>query len=342
VRGVHAGRRRVGGVTRLSVVGVPDSAGSYAAGQEQAPAALRAAGLIDALAGTGLDVHDNGDLPTQIWQPDRVHPYAQNVEQVVTCLRALTVRIGPLLAAGDTVLVLGGNCTIALAVMAGLQQLDAGVPGLFYVDRQFDLNTPVSTTDGALDWMGLAHGLSLPGCVDDLADAFGRRPLLLPKQVAWLGVDSSLATEWEREQALRLGLHVSSSESFSADPTGTAASALQALPSGPLAVHIDVDVLDFTDAPLAENTDGRNTGPTLNQLGQALRVAATDSRLRAVSIGELNPTRAAGDPDAILRFIDVIAANLGSTAHYGIDMWDREWRDDAPNSRKLTAAERHF
>jgi arginase len=302
-------------VSRLSVVGVPDSAGSYAAGQEQAPAALRAAGLIDTLVGAGLDVHDNGDLPTQIWQPDRAHPYAQNVAQVVTCLQALTVRIGPLLAAGDTILVLGGNCTIALAVMAGLQQLDVGVPGLLYVDRQFDLNTPVSTTDGALDWMGLAHGLSLPGCVDDLAGAFGRRPLLLPKQVAWLGVDSSLATEWEREQALRLGLHVSSSESFSTDPTGTAASALHALPPGPLAVHVDVDVLDFTDAPLAENTDGRNTGPTLDQLGQALRLAATDSRLRALSIGELNPTRAAGDPGAILRFIDVIAATLSSAVH---------------------------
>jgi arginase len=115
-----------------------------------------------------------------------------------TFVHALTVRIGPLLAARDTVLVLGGNCTIALAVMAGLPKLDVGVPGLLYVDRQFDLNTPVSTTDGALDWMGLAHGLSLPGCVDDLAGAFGRRPLPLPKQVAWLGVDSSLGTERER------------------------------------------------------------------------------------------------------------------------------------------------
>ena len=31
------------------------------------------------------------------------------------------------------------------------------------------------------------------------------------------------------------------------------------LPAGESAVHIDVDVIDFTDAPLSENTDGRNS-----------------------------------------------------------------------------------
>jgi arginase len=297
----------------MSVIGVPDSAGSYAAGQDQAPAALRAAGLISALTAKGLKVHDDGDLPTQIWRADRAHPHAQNVEQVVTGLQQLTDRLGPLFAAGDCVLVLGGNCTVALAVMAGLQRLDVGVPGLLYVDRQFDLNTPKSTTDGALDWMGLAHGFSLPGCVDALADAFGRRPLLHPSQVAWLGVDAGLATQWERDQAARLGLHVTSSESLATDPAGAAAAALQVLPPGPLAVHVDVDVLDFTDAPLAENTDGRNTGPTLDQLGEALRRAAADPRLRALSIGELNPTRSAGDPDAIPRFVRLLAATLGAT-----------------------------
>lgn len=81
--------------------------------------------------------------------------------------------------------------------------------------------------------------------------------------------------------------------------------------AGPLAVHVDVDVLDFTDAPLAENTDGRNTGPTLDQLAEALLPAASDPRLRVLSIGELNPTRSAGDPEAIPRLIDVIARTLG-------------------------------
>jgi arginase len=66
--------------------------------------------------------------------------------------------------------------------------------------------------------------------------------------------------------------------------------------------------------PGAESTDGRNTGPTLDQAGEALRVAARDPRLMALSIGELNPTRSAGDPEAIPLFAGVLAGVLAAAA----------------------------
>lgn len=295
-------------MSKVSIVGVPSSAGSYAPGQEQAPGVLRSAGLIDALRAAGLDVHDEGDLPLQVWRPDRVNPRAQNIGQVTESIQELIGRLVPLLARGETLLVIGGNCTIALGVVAALRRVTVEQIGLLYVDRNYDINTPESTTDGALDWMGMAHALSLPGCLDGLADVLGPRPLLEAQQIAWLGVEDSLATEWERAQARRLGLHVISSEAFAVDPATSVAECLEHLPRGPLAVHLDVDVLDFTDAPLSENTDGRNTGPSLDQVAMALGVAARDPRYRALSIGELNPTRSAGDPDAIPRFIAAVAS----------------------------------
>jgi arginase len=300
-------------VSRVSIVGVPSSAASYAAGQDLAPAALRSAGLLEQLVRSGLEVHDDGDLPHQVWSPDREHPLAQNVGQVTASLWQLTDRLDPLLARGDVALVLGGNCTIVLAVMAALRRLGAGAPGLLYADRHYDLNTPATTTDGALDWMGLAHGLALPGCVDAVTDAFGPRPLLEAYQVAWLGVEPRVTTDWERQQAARLGLHMTTSEALVADPAGAARAALDHLPPGPLALHIDVDVLDFIDAPLAENTDCRNTGPTLDQATEALELAARDPRVRALSVGELNPTRCVGDPDALPRFVSSIARILAAT-----------------------------
>jgi arginase len=297
----------------ISVVGVPSSAGSYAAGQDQAPTALRSAGLIHALRASGLEVHDEGDLPLQIWRPDRLNPRAQNVGQVTESIRALIERLIPPLARGDTLLVLGGNCTVALGVVAALRRLSADPVGLLYVDRNYDLNTPESTTDGALDWMGMAHALSLPGSLEVLVDVLGPRPLVAPDQVAWMGIEDGLATEWERAEARRLGLHVISSNAFANDPVSSAIDSLEHLPSGPLAVHLDVDVLDFIDAPLAENTDGRNSGPTLDQVTAALRIAAQDARFRSLSIGELNPTRSAGDPDAIPRFVASVASVIGAT-----------------------------
>jgi arginase len=108
-------------------------------------------------------------------------------------------------------------------------------------------------------------------------------------------------------------LHVISCEALVADPAGAARAALDRVPPGPLALHIDVDVLDFIDAPLAENTDCRNAGPTLDQAVAALQVGAPDPRVRALSIGELNPTRSAGEPEALPRFARGVARILGET-----------------------------
>jgi arginase len=108
--------------------------------------------------------------------------------------------------------------------------------------------------------MGLAHALALPGCLDTLAGAFGRRPLLEADHVAWLGVEPAIATQWEREQPAG-SLHVTTSQALAADPAATALTGLSQLPAGPLALHLEVDVLDFIDAPLAENTDCRDTAP---------------------------------------------------------------------------------
>ena len=110
-------------------MGVPSSAASYAAGQDLALAALRSAGLLDQLIASGLEVHDDGDLPHQAWRPDRDHPLAQNVGQATMSVQHLADRLDPLLARGDIALVLGGNCTIALGVVAALRRLDEiGMP----------------------------------------------------------------------------------------------------------------------------------------------------------------------------------------------------------------------
>jgi arginase len=53
----------------IGLLGVPTSAGSHNAGQDKAPAALRAAGLAERLAGRGVSVRDFGDLPVTRHRP---------------------------------------------------------------------------------------------------------------------------------------------------------------------------------------------------------------------------------------------------------------------------------
>jgi arginase len=282
----------------LVVIGAPTSAGSYAAGQEQAPTVLRERRLLDALRSRGRDVTDAGDGPLQVWSPDRGHPLAQNVDDVARAVRFVASMARPAFDDGARLLVIGGNCTIALGVMAALDPSAA----LIYVDRHYDLNTPDSTTDGALDWMGMAYALGV-------ADGLGT-PVLDPANVHYLGISREATTQFERDQVDTLGLRWGSSEALASDPLGEISGALAWVGARAFAVHVDVDVLDFTDAPLAENTDGRNTGPKLAALALVLREACAHPGFRALSIGELNPSRSAGDPDAIPRFIRMLADAL--------------------------------
>lgn len=103
---------------RLALIGAPTSAGAYAPGQEKAPAALRAAGLIARLGAAGIAVHDHGDLPVWRWQPDPADRFAQNLGAVVEQAQAVAQRVRRV-ANDQIALVLGGDCTIEVGVVAG-------------------------------------------------------------------------------------------------------------------------------------------------------------------------------------------------------------------------------
>jgi arginase len=178
----------------LTIIGAPSSAGAYGPGQEKAPAALRAAGLSELLAARGITVDDRGDVSGFRWRPDKVNAYAMNVNAALSVARATAERVASALAADAAVLVLGGDCTVELGTVAGALQ-DTHSIGLIYIDVDTDLNTPVSTRDGALDWMGVAHMLGVEGTVPELAALGPRMPMLEPEQVLFFANDNVRPSE---------------------------------------------------------------------------------------------------------------------------------------------------
>src|SRR5256885_15355863 len=176
-------------VATLRVLGVPTSMGAFAPGQEDAPAALRAAGLLDRLRAAGVDIDDAGDQPRQRWIPDAGRPEAQNVAAVADITRRVADRIRNL-DADRPLLVLGGDCSIELGVVAGHAQRP-GTVGLLYVDLHADLNTPTTTDQGALDWMVVSHLIGAATAVPDAA-------VLHPGQAHYVGVDQNRLTPGER------------------------------------------------------------------------------------------------------------------------------------------------
>lgn len=310
---VQRGMRHEGSPVKVTVLGVPNSAGAYCVGVERAPAALRDAGLIDSLHAAGPEVVDAGDLTTRVWLPDRERPFAQNLGDEVEAMVELSAAAAGLLADGERLLVVGGSCTVAVGMCAAMA-LAGERPRIIYVDRHLDLNTPRSTTEGSLSWMGMAHALALPDAAPELADATGHAPLLRPSDLVYLGVDATQeTTDWERGQATELGLVLVDQAALCGDPRGAARQARVALTSGPFVVHLDVDVLDFLDAPIAENVNGRNSGPTIEVLKHALVELLRDPDCRGMSIGQLDPAHARSDSSALPRLVSALVAALTST-----------------------------
>ncbi len=300
----------------LGVIGVPTSAAAFAPGQEKAPKALREAGLLECLGQQGISVHDRGDRPVWRWRPDRGHPRAQNADMVVEIVQDTARRVAGAVGEGEVTLVLGGDCTVGIGTVAGHIQARerAERVGLIYFDTHADLNVPGYVSEGALDWMGLAHMLGEPGTIPALVSAGHRVPLLEPDQVLLFAWGPDQATDHEREAIERLGLSAVPVDVVAADPEGAAARAVESIEGrfDRLLVHFDVDVIDFTDVPLSENW-GRNEGLAYATALRALTVLVGTNRLAGLTITELNPDHVEEGANALERFCgDVAQALAGS------------------------------
>jgi len=297
----------------LALIGVPTSAGAFAPGQEQAPEALRAAGLVERLERAGVQVTDYGDGPIWRWRPDRSNRLAQNLATVVAIAQSTASRVQQALGDGMALLVLGGDCTVEVGTVAG-HLPSGGRVGLIYFDLHPDLNTPESVRPGALDWMGVAHLLGEEQATKPLAHSGSRFPLLAPDEIVFFAYGPKNVTPWEREVMARRHLYGIPVDEVAADPEGSAARALAKLASqcDRLLIHFDVDTIDFTDLPLSENA-GRNEGLSFERAMRAITALVASPLLSALTITEINPNHGAEDGSTLTTFVEAVACVLASS-----------------------------
>jgi arginase len=266
----------------VSVLGVPTSAGSHNPGQEKAPAAWRAAGLIGELQAAGLDVEDRGDLEATPYRPVEPDGGLRDTERVAEVIRRVSAEVAAIRAAGRLPLVLGGDCTITLGALDGF-----GGGGLVYFDGDADLTTPERSASAVADTMGMTHMLG--GGSPRLARLGSRYPLLRPGQVVLFGFDPAELDTGEWTELVARHLYAAPAPAVRADPAGEAQRARGYLDRRSVSylVHFDVDVLHTGLFPLANYP--HFAGLTLDEVSACLNEFAGGERFGGLVITEVNP-----------------------------------------------------
>lgn len=272
----------------IGLLGVPSSAAAHWPGQEKAPAALREAGLIRLLREAGLEVEDHGDRPVVRWRPHPTERRPHNLSRVVEVLSDARAQVAEIFAAGRIPLVVGGECTLAIALYSAAVAHDGDV-ALLYFDGGQDLCNDPDNPESVLDGLGVGHLLDLPGTAPTLAGFGPRRPLLSPERLCFFGYGEP---EEDRD-----GLVPSPrfpAGDVRSDPRRAARRALQTLGADRFVVHFDVDVIDFYDFPAAD-VPLYNRGLTKDQAMAALSEFVAHPGFAGMTFAEFNPDH--GEPD---------------------------------------------
>lgn len=275
---------------KIALIGVPSSAGARQLGQEQAPRRLRLSGLVERLRSNGHEVIDLGDLTEVSFSPDTRNPKRQNLALVLGVLQEVAGAVGRAVANRAWPLVVGGDCTVTIGVLAGLTKRFANL-GLMYFDGDLDLNTPETTPSGIFDGMVLAHILGEGA--DELSHLGSRYPLLQERNVTLFGYSAQAGgiDPWELRRLQETQMAKYPLEEIENGVGGAAATALRELETKAdhILVHFDVDVVDSDDFPAADVP--HKPGVSLGEAQEALGVFLGSHKVVGLVVTEFNAGR---------------------------------------------------
>ncbi len=294
---------------KIALIGAPSSAAAFLPGSEKAPAALRAAGLVERLQSAGYEVTDYGDCAPRLFADDEEHRRARNLPEIVAGLNDLKTRAEIAVKTGALVLVLGGDCAQVMGLLTGARRYYKHL-NLLWFDRDADLNTPATTPSGRIDGMVVAHviGKGAP----ELVRFWGEAPLVREPDVTLFGIERLDPPEQEflNRSPLR---HVPASEVQSKGGAAAAGEAVALLHADArdFVLHLDVDVISQEEFP-AVNVPGSG-GLRFDDVRAALNEFVRHEHLLGLDVAQYNPDKdsdASGAKKIVDLVVEALAARL--------------------------------
>lgn len=304
----------------VEIVGVPMDLGGNRRGVDMGPSGMRYAGLAEKLSDIGYRVRDRGNI--RVADPDegrathtvkkipaediaRGRPRAHNVNEIVRVCEELAVVVSEIARAGNIPLVLGGDHSLGIGTIAGLDRAGKRA-GVIWIDAHGDINTPETSPSGNVHGMpfavalGLAHDPFPPSLCGTTDGTFG-------VLVAIRDVDAG-----EKTNIAKAG--VTAITMADIDRMGMAAAMERAIAvsgrAGGIHLSLDMDALDPDEAP-GVGTPVRG-GLTYREAQLAMEMLAASGSLRSIEIAEVNPILDTGNRTARLA-VELVASALGET-----------------------------
>jgi arginase len=292
---------------KIALIGAPSSAAAFQPGTEKAPAALRAAGLVERLQSAGFEVTDYGDCAPRLFSDDEDHRRARNLPAIVAGLNDLKVHTEVAIKSGALVLVLGGDCAQSIGLLTGARRYYKHI-NLLWFDRDADLNTPASTPSGRIDGMVVAHiiGRGAP----ELVRFWGETPLVREPDVTLFGI--TRLDPPEQEFLSKSPLRHISAEAIVAKGAGAAATEALTLAHADtreFVLHLDLDVIAQEDFPPVNVP--ASGGLSLDDVRRALREFARSNSLLGLDVTQYNPDKDTDGTNA-KKIVDLLVEALSA------------------------------
>lgn len=301
----------------VEIVGVPMDLGGNRRGVDMGPSAIRYAGLANKVIEVGYRVKDRGNVAVK--DPDEGRgsdvyaeiegvggrPKPHNVKEIVRACEQLADVVADIAKAGNIPLVLGGDHSIAMGTIAGLDRADRRA-GVIYVDAHGDINTPATTPSGNVHGMPFAVALGIAGepfpkTLCGTTDA-KHGVLLAIRDIDYEekgNIKSSGITALTMADIDRLGMSEAMKRAVAV-----------AGGAGGIHLSLDMDALDPREAP-GVGTPVRG-GLTYREAQLAMEMLAASGKLRSIEITEVNPILDTGNATASLA-VELVASALGET-----------------------------
>jgi arginase len=274
---------------KLTVIGVPMWLGQSEFGTQLGPDAIRAAGLIQCLQSSDIDIIDIGNLDIQIRKPyccmNDANCNIKNLEDIRDCVELLASKISEVVSSGRFPLILGGDHSISIGTLAGIAKHYRNL-GVIWYDAHADCNTTETSPSGNIQGMPLAA--SIGAGHPDLIQVGGYKRKIKAENVVLIGVrdidpgerafiEEKQMKIFTSEDVHRMGIQ---------NVIGEAVSHLSSQCDG---IHLSCD-LDVIDP-----RDGRGVGTPvecgiyLEQNIEAMKLLAEKNVITSAEFVEVNP-----------------------------------------------------